>query len=179
MLLKCYTWHVKFGKLNNGHRTGKGQSSFQPQRRAMPENVQITVQLYSSHASKVLLKILQARLQQYVNQEIPHVQVGFWKGRRIRDQIANIHWVIEEEIEFQKKIIYFCFIDYTQAFDCVDHNKLWMLLKEMGIPRPPYLSSEIHKCRLWSNSYIWTLNNWLVQNWSRDMSGLFIVTLLI
>ena len=86
-----------------------------------------------SHASKVMLKILQARLQQYVNQELPDVQAGFRKGRGTRDQIANIHWIIEKPREFQKKI-YFSFIDYAKAFDCVDHNKLWKILQEMGIP---------------------------------------------
>ena len=86
-----------------------------------------------SHASKVMLKILQARLQLYMNCELAHVQAGFRKGRRTRDQIANIHWIIEKTREFQKNI-YFCFIDYAKAFDCVDHNKLWKVLKEMGIP---------------------------------------------
>ena len=81
-----------------------------------------------SHASKVMLKILQARPQQYVNRELPDVQAGFRKGRGTRDQIANIHWVIEKAREFQKNI-YFCFIDYTKAFDCVDHNKLWKIFK--------------------------------------------------
>ena len=86
-----------------------------------------------SHASKVMLKILQARLQQYVNHELPDVQAGFRKGRGTRDQIANICWMIKKAKEFQKNI-YFCFIDYAKAFDCVDHNKLWKILKEMGIP---------------------------------------------
>ena len=80
-----------------------------------------------------MLKILQARLQQYVNHELPDVQAGFRKGRGIRDQIANIHWIIKKARKFQKNI-YFCFIDYAKAFDCVDHNKLWKFLKEMGIP---------------------------------------------
>ena len=80
-----------------------------------------------------MLKILQARLQQYVNRELPDAQAGFRKGRGTRDQIANIRWIMEEAREFQKNI-YFCFIDYTKAFDCVDHNKLWKILKEMGIP---------------------------------------------
>jgi len=87
----------------------------------------------TSQASKVMLKILQARLQQYVNCELPDVQAGFRKGRGTRDQIANIHWIIEMAREFQKNI-YFCFIDYAKAFDCVDHKKLWKILKEMGIP---------------------------------------------
>ena len=86
-----------------------------------------------SHASKVMLKILQARLQQYMNRELPDVQAGFRKGRGTRDQIANICWIIKKAREFQKNI-YFCFIDYAKAFDCVDHNKLWKILKEMGIP---------------------------------------------
>ena len=80
-----------------------------------------------------MLKILQARLQQYVNCELPDVQAGFRKGRGTRDQNANIHWIIKKAREFQKNI-YFCFIDYAKAFDCVDHNKLWKILKEMGIP---------------------------------------------
>ena len=83
-----------------------------------------------SHASKVILKILQARLQQYLNCELPDVQAGFRKGRGTRDQIANICWIIEKAREFQKTI-YFCFIDYAKAFNCVGHNKLWEILKEM------------------------------------------------
>ena len=86
-----------------------------------------------SHASKVMLKILQARLQQYVNHKLPDVQAGFRKGRGTRDQFANICWIMETAREFQKTI-YFCFVDYAKAFDCVDHNKLWKILKEMGIP---------------------------------------------
>ena len=85
-----------------------------------------------SHASKVMLKILQASLQQYMNREHPDVQAGFRKGRGTRDQVANILWIIEEAREFQKNI-YFCFIDYAKAFDCVDYNKLWKILKEMGL----------------------------------------------
>ena len=91
-----------------------------------------TIELIS-HASKVVLKILQARLQQYMNREIPDVQAGFRKGRGTRDQIANIYWITEKTTEFQKNI-YFCFIDYAKAFDCVDHNKHWKSLKEMGMP---------------------------------------------
>ena len=86
-----------------------------------------------SHARKVMLKIRQARLQQYVNHELPDVQAGFRKGRGTRDQIANIRWIIEKAREFQKNI-YFCFIDYAKALDYVDHNKLWKFLKEIGIP---------------------------------------------
>ena len=104
-----------------------------------------------SHASKVMLKILQARLQQYVNHELPDVQAGFRKGRETRDQIANIHWIIEKAREFQKTI-YFCFIDYAKAFDCVDHNKLCKILKEMGIPDHLTWPLEKPVCRSGSNS---------------------------
>ena len=86
-----------------------------------------------SHTSKVMLKILQARLQWYMNCELPDVQTGFKKGKGTRDQIANIRWIMEKAREFQKNI-YFCFTDYAKAFDCVDHNKLWKILQEMGIP---------------------------------------------
>ena len=85
-----------------------------------------------SHASKVMLKILQARLRQSMNRELPDVQAGFRKGRGTRDQNANIHWIIEKARKYQKNI-YFCFIDYAKTFDCVDHNKLWKILQEVGI----------------------------------------------
>ena len=98
--------------------------------------------------NKVRLKILQARLQQYVNRELPDVQAGFRKGRGTRDQIANILWIMEKARQFQKNI-YFCFIDYAKALDCVDHNKFWKMLREMGIPdhlacllRNPYAFQE-------------------------------------
>ena len=124
----------KFGKFSSGHTTGKGQFSFQSQREEMSKNAQTTAQLHSSHMlSKVILKILHARLQQYMNRELPDVQAGFRKGKGTRDQIASICWIIKKAKEFQKNI-YFCFIDYTKAFDYVDHNKLWKNLKEMGIP---------------------------------------------
>ena len=97
----------------------------------MPKNAQTTAQTHSSHM--LVLKILQERLQQYVNRELPDVQAGFRKGRGTRGQIANIHWVMEKAKELQKNI-YACFIDYAKAFDCVDHNKLWKILQEMGIP---------------------------------------------
>ena len=86
-----------------------------------------------SQVSKIMLKIIQAKLQQYMNHEIPDVQAGFRKGKGTRDQIAKIHWIIEKARGFQKNI-YFSFIDYAKSFDCVDHNKLWKILKEMGIP---------------------------------------------
>ena len=135
MLWKCCTQYAsKSGKLGSGHRTGKDQLSFQSQRKALPKNAQTTTQLHSSHMLvRLMLKILQARFQQYVNCELPDVQAGFRKGRGTRDQIANICWIIEKAREFQKNIC-FCFIDYAKAFDCVDHKKLWKILKEMGIP---------------------------------------------
>ena len=132
MLMHCTQHAGKLGKLSSGHRTGKRQFSFQSLRQAIPKNAQTTTQLHSSHTRKVMLKILQARLQQYVNRELLDVKAGFRKGRGTRDQITNIRWVIEKAREFQKNI-YFCFIDYSKAFDCVDHNKLWKILKEMGI----------------------------------------------
>ena len=97
-----------------------------------------------------MLKILQARLQQYMNRELPDVQVGFRKGRGTRDQIANIHWIIEKARDFQKNI-YFCFIDYAKAFDCVDHNKLENSERD-GNTRPPDLPPEKSVCRSRSNS---------------------------
>ena len=124
-----------------------------------------------------MLKIPQARLQQYVNRELPDVQAGFRKGRGTRDQIANICWIMEKAREFQKKI-YFCFIDYVKAFDCVDHNKLENSERD-GNARPPDLPLEKFLCRSGRNSYNWTWNIRLVQNRKRSSSRLYIVTLLI
>ena len=104
----------------------------------------------TSDASKVMLKILQARLQQYMNCELPGVQAGFRKGRGTRNQIANIHWIIKKVREFQKNI-YFCFLDYSKAFDWVDHNKLENSSSN-GNTRPPYMSPEKPICRSGSNS---------------------------
>ena len=114
MLWKGWTQYAcKFGKLNSGHRTGKGQFSYHFQRRAMPKcSTHHTITLIS-HASKVMLKIFQARLQQYMNRELPDVQAGFRKGRGTRDQVANICWILEKAREFQKNI-YFSFIDYAK-----------------------------------------------------------------
>ena len=102
-----------------------------------------------SHVSKVMLKILQARLQQYVNSELPDIQAGFKKGRGTRNQVANIRWIIEKAREFQRNI-YFWFIDYAKAFACVDHSKLWKILRD-GNPRPSDLPLE-KLCRSGSNS---------------------------
>ena len=106
MLWKCCTQYAsKFGKLSGGHRTGKGEFSFQSQRKAMPKNAQTTAQLHSFH-TLVMLKILQARLQQYVNCEFPDVQAGFRKGRGTRDQIANIHWIMEKSKRVPEKHLF-------------------------------------------------------------------------
>ena len=147
MLQKCCTQYAStFGKLSSGHRTGKGPFSFQSQRKAMPKKCSNyhTIALIS-HSRKMMLNILQAKLQQYVNCELPDVQAGFRKGRGTKDQIANIHWIIKKAREFQN----ICFIDYTKAFDCVGHNKLWKILQEMGIPDLP---PEKSVCRSRSNS---------------------------
>ena len=134
MLLKCCMQYAsKFGKCSSGHRTGKGQYSFQSQRKAMPKSVQTTTQLHSTHmASKVMLKILQPRLQHYINRELPDFQAGFRKDRGNRDQIAK-YWIIKNVRGFWKNI-YSYLIDYPKAFNSVDHNKLWKILKERGIP---------------------------------------------
>ena len=134
MLWKCCTQYAsKFGKLGSSHRTGKAVFILIPKKGNAKECSNYHPIALISHTSKVMLKILQARLQQYMNREISGVQAGFRKGRGTRDQIANICWIIKKEKEFQKNI-YFCCIDYAKAFDCVDHNKLWKILKEMGIP---------------------------------------------
>ena len=126
-----------------------------------------------SHASKLMFKIIQARLQQYTNQELSDVQDG--KSRGTREQIANIHWTIEKAREFQKNI---CFIDCVKSFDCVDHNKLENSSRD-GNTRSLYLPPEKPVCRSRSNSQNWTWNNRLVQTWERSTSRLYIVTLLI
>ena len=120
---------------NSAVATGLEKVSFHstPKKRQAKECSNYHTIALISHSSKVTLKILQARVQQYMNCELPDVQAGFRKDRGTRDQIANIHWIIEKAKEFQKNI-YFCFIDYTKDFDCVDHNKLWKILQEMGIP---------------------------------------------
>ena len=127
-----------------------------------------------SHASKVMLKILQVRFQQYVNHELPDVLGGFRKGRGTRDQIALGS---KKQEEFQENI-YFCFIEYAKAFDCVHHNKLENSSRD-GNTRPPDLPLEISICRSGSNSQNWTWNNRLVPNRKRSTSRLYIVTLLI
>ena len=135
MLSKCCTQYAsKFGKLSSGHRTGKGQSSIpSPKKDSTKEYANHQTIALISHASEVTLNILHASLQHYVNQELPDVQAGFRKGRGTRDQIANIHWIIEKAREFQKNN-YLCFINYAKTFGCVNHEKLWKVLREMRIP---------------------------------------------
>ena len=131
----------------------------------------------TSHANKVMLKILQARLQQYVNHELPDVQAGFRKGIGTRDQIANICWIIKKAREFQKNM-YFCFIDYTKAFDCVDHKKLWKILKEMGIP--DHLTFLVRNLYAGQEATIQLdMKQQTSSNRKRSMSRLYTVTLLI
>ena len=127
--------------------------------------------------NSVMPKILQVRLQQYMNCELPDVQVGFRKGRGIRDQTANICWIIQKVREFQKKICV-CFIDYAKAFDCVDHNKLRNSSRD-GNTRPPDLPLEKPICTSGSNSENWTWNNRLVPNGKKSTSRLYIVILVI
>ena len=120
---------------NSAVATGLEKVSFHsnPKERKCQRMLRVCTIALISHASKVMLKILQAKLQQYVNRELSDVQAGFRKGRGTRDQIANICWIIEKVRKLQKNI-YFCFIDYAKACDCLDHNKLWKILKEMEIP---------------------------------------------
>ena len=136
MLLKCCTQYAsKFGKLSSGHRTGKGQFSFHSQRKAMPKicSNYHTIALIS-HTSKVMLKILQASLQQYMNLELPDVQTGFKKIEEAEIKLQTPTGSLrKQESSRKKKKIYFCFIDYAKAFDCVNHNKLWKIFQEMGI----------------------------------------------
>ena len=131
-----------------------------------------------SHTSKVMLKILQSRLQQYVSCELPDVQAGFRKGRGTRDQIANTCWIIEKAREFQKNI-YFCFNDYAKAFDCVNHNKLWKILKEIGIP--DHLTCLLRNLYVGQEATVRTghgTTDWF-QIGKRSKSRLYVVTLLI
>jgi len=153
----CNLYASKSGNLSSGHRTEKAQFSFPCQRKAMPKNPQTIAQLHS-----VMLKILQAWFQQYVNRELPDVQAAFTKSRGTRDQIANIRWIIKKAREFQNNI-YFCFIDYAKDFDCVDHNKLGNSSRD-GNTRPPDLPPEKSVYRSRSNSKNWTWNNRLVPN---------------
>ena len=176
MLWKCCTQYAsKFGKFSSGHRTGKGQFSFQSQRKAMPKNAQTIAQLHSSH-TLVMFKILQARLQQYMNRELPDVQAGFRKGRGTRDQIANMCWIIKKAREFQKNI-YFCYTDCAKAFCCVDHNKLWKILQEIGIP--DHLTCLLRNMQVRKQQLGLEMKQQTGSKWERSTSRLYIVTLLI
>ena len=137
---------------NSAVATVLGKVSFHsnPKERQCQRMLKLPHNALILHASKVILKILQARLQQYVNCELPDIQAGFRKGRATRDQIANIRWITEKAREFHKNI-YFCFIDYAKAFDCVDHNKLENSERD-GHTRPPDLPLEKPVCRSGSNS---------------------------
>ena len=127
-----------------------------------------------SHTSKVILKILQAGAQQYVNQELPDKQGGFRKGRGTRDQIANICWIIQKAREFQKNS-YFCFTGYPKAFDCVDHNKMSNILKEMGLPE--HLTCLLRNLYAGQEASVRTRH--ATPDWERSMSRLYIVTLIV
>ena len=130
---KCYTQYAsKYEVLSSGHRMEKVSFHCSPKEGQCQQSSNYCIIALISHTGKVMLKTLQARLQQYMNHGLPDFQAGFRKGRGTRDQIANIHWIIEKAREFQKDI-YFCFIDYAKTFDCVDHNRLWKILQEMGI----------------------------------------------
>ena len=172
MLLKYFTQYVsKFGKPSSWYGTGKGQFSTQSERRTMKYYTTALI----SHTTKAMLKILKVRLQQYMNWELPNAQVGFRKGIRTRDKIVNVCWIMEIAREFQKNI---CFIDYTKAFDCVDHNKLWKILKRWEYQTTWPISWETYMhVRKQQLELAWT--NRPVPNRKRSTSRLYIVTLLI
>ena len=185
MLWKCCTQYVsKFGTLSSGHRTGKGQFSFTvfipiPKKGKAKECSNYCTIALISHASKVMLKILQARLQQYVNWELPDVQAGFRKGRGTRDQIANIHWIMKKQ-ESSRKTSTSVSLTTLKPLNCVDHNKLWKNLKEMGIPDhlTCFLGNlQIKKQQLGAD--IEQQTGRLVWNLERSISRLYTVTLLI
>ena len=164
---------------NSAVATGLEKVSFHsnPKERQCKECSNYHTTALISHASKVMLKILQAKLQQYVNCELPDVQAGYRNGRGTRDQIANIRWIMEKARELQKNI-YFCFIDYAKALDCVDHNKLWKIIQEMGIP--DHLTCLLRNLYAGQEATVRTGHgNRVVPNRKRSTSRLYIVTLLI
>ena len=179
MLWKCCTQYVnKFGKLSSDYRTGKGQFSFWSQRRAMPKNVHTTGKLCSFHtASEVMLKILQLRLQQYVNRELPDVQAGFWGDRGSRDQIANIHW-IKEKAGSSRKTPISASLNTLKSLTMWITKHLWKILKEMGAS--DYLTCLLRNvCEGQEAPIELNRKNGLVQNWERNMTRLYIATLYI
>ena len=149
ILLKCCTQYAsKFGKLSSGHRTGKAQSSIPIPKKGSAKECSNYWQLLSSPMLvKLCSKSSKARLLYYVNWELPDVQTGFRKGRGTRDQVPKICWIIEKAREFQKNI-YLCFINYIKAFNCVDHNKVWKTLIEMGMLLLLLLLSRFRHVRL-------------------------------
>ena len=153
----CIQYVSKSGRPSSGHRTRKGPHP-NSQKVSTKECANHQTTALISHASKIMLKILHARLKHYANQELPDVQAGLRKERGTRDQIANICWMIQKAREF-KKNIYLCFINYPKAFDCVDHDKLWKALKRDGNTRPSYLSPEKPVYGSRSNSYNPVQNN--------------------
>ena len=151
MLWKCCTqYDSKFGKTQQWPQAWKRSVFIPIPKKGNVKECSNTIALIS-HASKVMLKILQARLQQYMNHELPDVLAGFSNDKGTRDQIANICWIIKKAREFQKNID-FCFIEYAKIFDCVDHNKLWKMLRRDGNTRPPDLPLEKPVCKSGSNS---------------------------
>ena len=171
MRSKCCTQYAsKFGKLSSGHRTGKGQFSFQSQRKAMPKNAQTTTLI--SHAHKVMLKILQAKLQQYMNLELPDVQAGFRKGRGTRDQIANICWIIKKAESSRKRSISALLNMPKPLTVWITTN--WKILQEIAIP--DHLTCLLRNLCAGQQT---TLRSGHGTNWERSTSWLYIVTLLI
>ena len=165
---------------NSAVTTGLEKVSFHsnPKERQCQRMFRLRMIAVISYASKVMLQIFQARLQQYMKQELPDVHAGFRKGRETRDQIANIRWIIEKARKFQKNI-YFYFINNAKAFDCVDHKKTVENYSRDGNNRSQDLPPEKYLCRSRSNSHIWTWKNRLIPNWKRSVSRLYIVTRLI
>ena len=159
---------------NSAVATGLEKVSFHSNPKEGQCQRMFTLPYNCAHASKVFLKILQARLQQYMNWELPDVQAGFRKDRGTRGQIANIHWIIEKAREFPKNI-YFCFIDYTKAFDSVDHNKLWKILEEMGMPG--HLTCLLRNLYAGQEATVRIRHG--TMDWERSTLRLYIVTLLI
>ena len=180
MLWKCCTQYAsRFGKLSCGHRTGKGVFFLIPKKDSAKECSNYHTIALISHASKMMLKILQARLQQYMNCELPDLQAGFRKGRGTRDYIANICWIIEKARKFQeKKNLFLLYWLYQSLWLCRSSQTVENSSRD-GNTRPPDLPFEESVCRSGSNIENWTWDNRLVPNRERSTPRLYIVTLLI
>ena len=178
MLLRCCTQYAsKFGKLSSGHSTGKVSFHSIPKERQYQRMFKLLQIVLISHASKVMLKILQVRFQQCVYCELPDVLAGYRKGKGTRDRIAKMRWIIQKAREFQTNN-YFCFIDYAKAFDGVDHNKLWKILNKMGIP--DHLTCLLRNLyAVQEATFTTTHGTRLITNRKRSMLRLYIVTLFI